>query len=262
MSSHIYSIFVNENKLRVGDGQTTTIIIPDDVRNKSYQLIVVLPQLGDFDSLEYAWWLKKEGRMLEDKNIVVKAIAIGNLESGQKFCQYTGFPPENLFMDETASIHQKLNLYQGLKWDLPFLSQRGNAWWNLLLMCAGIGSKGTLKEVFRGYKGDKQAPPLFQDEDEISIGFLPLLKGAFFKTAGTGYQRPFELATLRLQNMVEVLNHWGEYVHDDRYLTQRGGTFLFDDHGKLLYEHRDQGILGFAANMSQPLDFMMQINAP
>jgi AhpC/TSA antioxidant enzyme len=45
-------------------------------------------------------------------------------------------------------------------------------------------------------------------------------------------------------------------VPDAAYLTQRGGTFLFDDRGALLYEHRDRGILGFAANMSQPLSFI------
>ncbi|MEB3338620.1 MAG: hypothetical protein VKJ46_14220 [Leptolyngbyaceae bacterium] len=37
---------------------------------------------------------------------------------------------------------------------------------------------------------------------------------------------------------------------------QRGGTFLFDAQGELLYEHRDRGILGFAANMSNPLSFL------
>ena len=43
---------------------------------------------------------------------------------------------------------------------------------------------------------------------------------------------------------------------DAAYLTQRGGTFLFDSDGKLLYEHRDPGILGFAATMANPLAFL------
>jgi hypothetical protein len=34
-----------------------------------------------------------------------------------------------------------------------------------MLMCAGIGSPGTLVEVFRGYKGDRQAPQLIANED-------------------------------------------------------------------------------------------------
>ncbi len=60
--------------------------------------------------------------------------------------------------------------------------------------------------------------------------------------------------------MAEVLNNWRTYVPDDRYITQRGGTFLFDHQGELIYEHRDQGILGFAKNMSYPLDFLSQMN--
>jgi hypothetical protein len=36
----------------------------------------------------------------------------------------------------------------------------------------------------------------------------------------------------------------------------RAAPFLFDAGGKLLYEHRDRGILGFAENMSRPLSFL------
>ena len=86
---------------------------------------------------------------------------------------------------------------------------------------------------------------------------LPSIKGSLFKLAGgEGFQRPFELATLRLRNMTEVLSNWSTYVPDATYLTQRGGTFLFSADGKLLYEHRDRNILGFAANMSYPLSFL------
>jgi AhpC/TSA antioxidant enzyme len=128
-----------------------------------------------------------------------------------------------------------------------------------LLMCAGIGSPGTLAEVFRGYRGDRQAPQLINDDEIVRATPLPPLKGEFFKLAGgTGFQRPFELATLRLRNMAEVLSHWKTYVPDATYLTQRGATFLFDANGQLLYSHRDRAILGFAANMSRPLSFLTE----
>lgn len=124
-------------------------------------------------------------------------------------------------------------------------------------MCAGIGSSGTLAEVFRGYKGDKKAPQLIGDEEVVRDTPLPPLKGSFFKFAGgKGFQRPFELATLRLRNMTEVLSNWNTYVPNSAYLTQRGATFLFDSNGNLIYEHRDRGILGFAENMSKPLYFL------
>jgi hypothetical protein len=60
--------------------------------------------------------------------------------------------------------------------------------------------------------------------------------------------------------MSEVLSNWNTYVPDASYLTQRGGTFLFDTGGKLRYEHRDRNILGFAANMSNPLSFLLDLD--
>jgi hypothetical protein len=56
--------------------------------------------------------------------------------------------------------------------------------------------------------------------------------------------------------MSEVLNNWKTYVPDVTYITQRGGTFLFDAAGELSYQHRDRGILGFAETMSNPLAFL------
>jgi hypothetical protein len=54
--------------------------------------------------------------------------------------------------------------------------------------------------------------------------------------------------------MIEVLGHWSTYVPDARYLTQRGGTFLFDaNNQQLIFEHRDPGILGFSPTMANPI---------
>jgi hypothetical protein len=56
--------------------------------------------------------------------------------------------------------------------------------------------------------------------------------------------------------MGEVLGNWSTYVPDASFMTQRGGTFLFDTDGTLIYQHLDRNILGFAANMSRPLSFL------
>ncbi len=223
-------------------------------------MVLILSQLGDFDSLEYAWWLQKEADLCRGIDYV--AVGIGDRRSGQKFCDYTGFPAEKLFIDPNATIHQELGLYRGLTWKIPGLKAGQNAWVNLMLMCAGIGSPGTLKEVLRGYTGDKQAPQLFADDEVVKAAPLPALKGKFFAAAGgKGFQRPLELATLRLRNMAEVLGNWSTYVPDAQYMTQRGATFLFAADGTLQYEHFDQNILGFAANMSRPLTFLENLPA-
>lgn len=250
----IHSILNQATPLRVSDGQARSLFETTQVAK--YTLMLVWPQLGDFDTLEYAWWVARDRPNLEAVNIQVRAVAIGDRAAGQKFCAYTGFPPEHLYIDSTAALHQALGLYKGLTATIPGFKPQQNGYLNLLLMCAGIGSPGTLKEVFRGYTGDKSAPQLIADDEVVKASPLPALKGDVFKAAGgKGFQRPFELATLRLRNMAEVLSHWKTYVPDAAYLTQRGATFLFEDN-QLLYEWRDRNILGFAENMSDPLAFL------
>lgn len=248
-----YILLSQTERQRVSDGA----MIPVLIDALSHQLVLLLPQLGDFDSLEYAWWLRREAERLQTASITVRAIGIGNRAAGERFCAYTGFPADCLLVDPTAALHQKLGLYPGLSLKLPGLSEAQTAWVNLLLMCAGIGSPGTLAEVLRGYRGDRRAPQLIADDEMVRAAPLPPLTGSAFERAGgKGFQRPFELATLRLRNMTEVLSHWHTYVPDPAYLTQRGATFLFDAQGELRYEHRDRAILGFAADMSNPLSFL------
>ena len=67
-----------------------------------------------------------------------------------------------------------------------------------------------------------------------------------FNLVGTGYQRPFELATLRLLNMQAIIANWEELAPQDAdLLVQRGGVCIFRD-GALSWRHDDQGILGYA----------------
>ncbi len=254
---NIYQILKQSQRLRISDGEIVPIL--SGCENAHRLLVLIWSQLGDFDNLEYAWWWERESAKLQAMGVTIRAVGIGNAASGLKFCEYTKFPTEWLFVDPDAQLHQELELYQGLTWKFPLLTTGQNAWLNLMLMCAGIGSPGTLAEVFRGYLGDKQAPQLIDDEEVIHAKPLPPLKGSFFKMAGgTGFQRPFELATLRLRNMTEVLSNWSTYVPNSAYLTQRGATFLFDSQGNLLYKHCDRGILDFARDKSNPLSFVLE----
>lgn len=251
-----YAIFEQTESQRVSDGAAAPLL--EGLDQADLKLILVWPQLGDFDSLEYAWWLQRNADQIQEKGVQIRAVGIGDRNSGEKFCDFTGFPAKHLFVDPTGQLHQQLDLYPGLTWKVPFFSPVQNSYLNLLLMCAGIGSPGTLVEVFRGYRGDRTAPQLIAEDEEVKAFPLPPVNGALFNRAGgKGFQRPFELATLRLRNMAEVLKHWQTYVPDATYITQRGGTFLFDQQGKQVYEYRDRGILGFAADMSNPLSFLL-----
>jgi AhpC/TSA antioxidant enzyme len=253
--ANIYPILQETQRQRVSDGAIAPILSGCESANQL--LVLIWSQLGDFDSLEYAWWLRRESESLNAAGISVRAVGIGDRASGEKFCDYTGFPAQDLFLDPQAQLHRQLALYPGLSLKILGFSSAQNAWLNLLLMCAGIGSPGTLAEVLRGYRGDRQAPQLIADDETVHAKPLPPLKGTAFQfVGGKGFQRPFELATLRLRNMTEVLSHWKTYVPDVSHITQQGATFLFDAQGDLLYSHCDRGILGFSSNMSRPLAFL------
>jgi hypothetical protein len=200
------------------------------------RLVVLLSQLGDFDSLEYAQALAAALPQLQEAGIALLAVGIGDDAGADRFCGFTGLPRELLQVEGTPRLHRALGLSEGLQ-------APGGPWPSLLLMCAGVGSPGTLAEVFRGYRGDRSAPQL-------------LASPLFSLAGGEGFQRPFELATVRLRNMVEVLSHWRTYVPSDDYLTQRGGTFLLDRDDSLIYSYRDPGLLGFSATMARPLSFL------
>jgi hypothetical protein len=200
------------------------------------RLVVLFSQLGDFDSLEYAQALAATLPQLQEAGIALLAVGIGDDAGADRFCGFTGLPRELLQVEGTPQLHQSLGLSEGLK-------APGGPWPSLLLMCAGVGSPGTLAEVFRGYTGDRSAPQR-------------LASPLFNLAGGEGFQRPFELATVRLRNMQEVLGHWRTYVPSDRWLTQRGGTFLLDADDTVLYSHRDRGILGFSETMAEPLRFL------
>jgi hypothetical protein len=214
------------------------------------RLVLLLSQLGDFDSMEYAQALVPVLPRLRDAGISLLAIAIGDEAGAERFCAFTGFPSTALEVVSDAQLHRSLGLYAGLR-------TPGGPWPGLLLMCAGLGSPGTLAEVLRGYVGDRRAAQRFTDDAVIDTGVLPAFPASLFQRAGgSGFQRPFELATLRLRNMNEVLRHWRTYVPDDAFITQRGGTFLIDSDDSLLYCHRDRGILGFSETMHEPLAFL------
>ena len=65
-----------------------------------YRLIILLPQLGDFDSIEYAQALVADMPRLRAAGISTLAIGIGNAESAERFCTFTGFPKQSMLVDE------------------------------------------------------------------------------------------------------------------------------------------------------------------
>ena len=219
---------------------------------KKYKLIVLLGLLGDFDSFEYAINLKNFIENSQNKDIDIFAIAIGSKIGKNKFCKFTGFPNKNLEVVYDNKIHGDLKVSKGI--DIGM-----GGWINMLIMLSGINSLKTIKEVIRGYTGDRNSKQIFSDEDQINLFNLIKFSGMLFKnTCGDGYLRPFELATYRLNNMLEILQNWNDYILDNKYLPQRGASFLLDDKDQIIYSYFSNDVLGYSSKMEDPLAFLSE----
>ena len=217
---------------------------------KKYKLIILFGLLGDFDSIEYAINLKKYIESNQNQELDIFAIAIGNKIGKEKFCNFTGFPKKNLEVVSDNQIHNNLMASKGIDTGL-------GGWINMLLMLSGINSLKTIKEVIRGYTGDRSAEQIFSDFDKIDFLKFINFSGISFKYAfGDGYLRPFELATFRLKNMIEIIQNWNDYILNDEFLPQRGASFILNNKNHIIYKHLSSDVLGYSSKMSDPLEFI------
>jgi len=291
LSSPIYNTIQSSSSLLdpiTGEELSSPILSSS---NNKKTLVVVLPQLGEFDSAEYCEFLIAAEKSLEDNDIELKVIGIGDAIAAQNFCEFTGLSPEKLCIDPGGALHRELNVHCGPNFTVPdgvsddvlkfFLRQLpggiptdeeevrpiSTSWLNYLAMCAGIGAPGTLQEILRGYFGDKNAPERFRDDDIVKAGFITIGPGVGPTKIGPlsyqqwfsdekGYQRPVELATVRLKNMVEVLTKWDKYVSNYNAIALRGATYLFDEDGQELYSYKSKGVLTYSDSMARPLSFL------
>jgi glutaredoxin len=259
--------------------------------NAKRSLVVLLPQLGEFDSSEYCEFLIAAEPALEKNNVDLHVVGIGDSTAAQTFCAFTGLSPRILRTDPEGILYKELGLYNGPDLSIPegvsddvlkfFLRQLPGgvpkeenelrpaalAWLKYNAMCVGIGAPGTLREILRGYFGDKKAPERFRDDDVVRAGFVEIGPGVGPTRIGPlkynqwfsderGYQRPVELATVRLKNLVEVLSKWDDYVSNLDTIPQRGATYLFDADGSELYSYQSRGVLTYSETMPRPLTFL------
>ena len=130
----------------------------------------------------------------------------------------------------------------------------------MLLMISGINSFKTIKEVIRGYTGDRKAKQIYSEVDMIDVlKFLKFSGNSFKKVFGEGYLRPFELATFRLNNMNEIIQNWSDYILNEEYLPQRGASFLLNNKNQIIYKFFSKDVLGYSSNMRDPLGFLTNL---
>ena len=216
---------------KTSDGNLNKIIDEYNFNGqKKFKLIVLFGLLGDFDTVEYAINLKNFINNHQDTNLDIFAIAIGSQKGKEKFTSFTGFSEENLIVVSDNQIHNNLKISRGLDTGL-------GGWINMLLMLSGINSLKTIKEVIRGYTGDRKAKQIYSEFDKIDVlKFLNFSGNSFSQVFGDGYLRPFELATFRLNNMNEIIQNWSDYILNEEYLPQRGASFLLNNKNQIIYK--------------------------
>ena len=221
--------------------------------SKKYKLLIFMGLLGDFDSIEYAINLAKFIKNKRySKELDVFIVAIGKEGGKDKFCKFTGFSKKNLRVVQDNDVHKLTGASEGLNIGL-------GGWINMILMLLGIGSPKTLKEVIRGYTGDRNSCKIYNSQDQINLFNLIQFSGKLFdKTFSGNYLRPFELATFRLSNMIEVIQNWSDYILKPEYLPQRTSTFLINDQDEIIYKYISKDVLNYSEKMHNPLDFLSQ----
>ena len=76
-------------------------------------LVVLAPQLGDFDSAEYAEQLAAAYGDLGAADIGLRFVGIGDAAAAKRFAAFNGLPLECVRVDPCGSLHARLQLHAG-----------------------------------------------------------------------------------------------------------------------------------------------------
>jgi len=80
---------------------------------------VILPQLGEFDSSEYCEFLVAAMGSMDDNDVDLRCIGIGDANAARLFCEYTGLPIDRLLIDPNGDLHRELGLHGGPEFEVP-----------------------------------------------------------------------------------------------------------------------------------------------
>jgi len=242
--------------VRAEDGaviDASTLVRPSP--GKAARINAFFTHFGDFNSWEYAQQLMAYADAIDEAGCEVMTVGIGTQAAALRFSKLLGYPTDNLYADPSGHCHKALGFSQGAfpELDLP-------ASFKLAAMLAGIGSPGTVQAVVQGYLGDPKADRAWVTQalrQGAAQGRFPSqLSEAAFNAIGQEGLRPFELATLRLQNMVGgILANWDDLAPEDPALTiQQGGTLVITSAGDEIYRFDDLGVLKYT-----PVDELLRV---
>ena len=59
--------------------------------------------------------------------------------------------------------------------------------------------------------------------------------------------------------MNEIIQNWSDYIINEKYLPQRGASFLLNDKNQIIYNFFSNDVLGYSSNMRNPLEFLSDL---
>jgi len=242
---------------RVGDGETVDIGAAL-ATSKGKTLLVLGTHAGDFNTVEYCQRVRHAWPLLQEKGVTRCLMVVnGSPESCALLRTLLDVPSDvELLSDPTGEAGRRFGVSRGFRPD----DERLSPFVKLFAMGIGVGPPWqTLPAVLTGYFGDpngsrewietglKQGqlagrwPSVLEMDKagaivENKFGDTPLLSG--------WGRRPFELATLRLQNLIGVQGqNWDALKPTDpRCLTQLGGCTVVGEGGETLFSWVDRGL--------------------
>ncbi|KAL7542392.1 hypothetical protein ACHAXR_011742 [Thalassiosira sp. AJA248-18] len=243
-------------------------------------MLVLATYAADFNAIEYAQRLRYYMPELQKRGITKIGLVLNcEADSAKALVDIVDLPCDTsegygvtLMVDPLGRAGRAFGVGTGWRPDdkdmSPYVKLFGMLW--------GLGAWATLPAVIGGYIGNPFKPqPWIEDAMAVGQqkgrwpdmalvldengGDVVTNKFTELPVVGTWPRRPLELATLRLQNMLDIsIKNWKELAPNEKslnagVLTQLGGCIVADEKGQPIYEWKDPGICA-VANFEDILD--------
>ena len=237
-------------------------------------MLIMGTYAADFNAIEYAQRLRYYLPELKKKGVSKVGLILNCEEESAKAladlvdlpCDVSSDDSVTLMVDPLGEAGRKFGVGQGWRPEDTVMSP----YVKLFAMLWGLGAWATLPAVIGGYIGNPfTAQPWIEDAmavgqkkgrwpdmalilDEES-GCVTTNKFTELPVVGSWPRRPLELATLRIQNMMDIsIKNWKELAPNENalkagVLTQLGGCVVYDSKKKeAVFEWKDPGICAVA----------------
>ena len=102
--------------LNPSTGTTTPVL---DGLATSRNVVVLLPQVGEFDSYEFCEQLTAVADDLKAAGLGLRVVGVGDADAGKRFEAFVGLPEGVLRVEPEAAVHRELGLHRGPGWSWP-----------------------------------------------------------------------------------------------------------------------------------------------